>query len=337
MRILIADDDPASRRFLEYTLTRLGHEVESTADGPEAIAALLRADAPRIAIIDWEMPGADGLVVCRVARHKEEPYVYVILLTARNRREDMLLGLAAGADDFLSKPVDLGELQARLRSGERILALQQGLMEARETLRIQATSDDLTGLATRRVIVEQLDRELRRARHERKPVAVAMADIDCFKLINDRYGHLAGDAVLRQVARCIQVEVREYDGVGRFGGEEFMFVLPGCDAEAAAITMERVRARIKGTPVPWEGESIAVAISTGVASTAPDGLSAAELIQAADDALYRAKARGRDCVAVWAPEPPAQAPAPWMPTAYQVGTGFPGHATAPLALLAMAG
>jgi diguanylate cyclase (GGDEF)-like protein len=163
-----------------------------------------------------------------------------------------------------------------------------------------------------------------------------MADIDCLKQINDQYGHPAGDAVLRQVARCIQLELREYDGIGRFGGEEFMFVLPGCDAAAAVVAMERVRLRIRATPVPWGGASIPVAVSAGVAWTAPEGLNAAGLIQAADDALYRAKALGRDRIEVWAPTPAPESQATWLPTTYQAGTGFPGHATASLPLLTMA-
>ena len=296
MRILIADDDSVSRRLLARTLEQLGHDVDVVHDGPDAITALLKPDAPRMAILDWEMPGADGLVVCRVVRQHAGPYVYVILLTGRDRREDVIAGLDSGADDFLTKPFDVMELRARLRSGGRVLELQEGLLRAQEALRVQATSDDLTGLANRRVVLEQLERELRRARHEKKPLATAMADLDGFKAINDAHGHAGGDAVLRHVARCMEIELRDYDCIGRFGGEEFLFVLPGCDETTAIIAMERVRARIAATPAHWEGRLLPVTISIGIAWTDPEGLSAAELRQGADSALYRAKADGRNCI-----------------------------------------
>lgn len=296
MRILIADDDPISSRLLERTLVRLGHEVEVVNDGPDAVTALLKPDAPRLAILDWDMPGADGLVVCRVVRQRAGPYVYIILLTGRDSRDDVVKGLESGADDFLTKPFDAVELRARLRSGSRVIDLEEGLLKAQEALRIQATSDDLTGLSNRRVVLEQLDRELRRARHEKKPIAVAMADLDNFKQINDRHGHSAGDAVLRQVARCLQLELRDYDSIGRYGGEEFFFVLPGCDDAAALVAMERVRARVAATPAHWEGVLLPITISIGIAWTDPEGLSAAALADGADDALYRAKDRGRNCI-----------------------------------------
>ncbi len=302
MRILIADDDPVSRRLLERTLKQLGHEVDVVNDGPDAVTALLKPDAPRMAILDWEMPGADGLVVCRVVRQRTGPYIYVIMLTSRDRREDIVAGLDSGADDFLTKPFDVMELRARLRSGGRVLELQEGLLAAQEALRIQATSDDLTGLSNRRVVLEQLDRELRRARHEKKPLSVALADLDHFKAINDQYGHAAGDAVLRQVARCMQLELREYDCIGRYGGEEFFFVLPGCDDEAARVAMERVRSRVAATPAHWNGQLLPITISVGISWTNPEGQSAIELADTADEALYRAKGAGRNCVEV-APQP----------------------------------
>jgi len=301
MRILIADDDPISRRLLERTLVRLGHEVEAVNDGPDAVTALLQPDGPRMAILDWMMPGADGTVVCRVVRQREGPYVYIILLTSRDRREDVVAGLDSGADDFLIKPFDAVELRARLRSGARVLELQEGMLRAQEALRVQATSDELTGLSNRRVILHQLDRELRRARHDSKPLAVAVADIDLFKQTNDRYGHPAGDAVLRQVARCMQLELREYDAIGRFGGEEFLFVLPGCDTEDAMFAMERVRARVALTPAHWDGALIPITISIGVSCTQPGELSASAMIESADEALYRAKAGGRNRIEISKP------------------------------------
>jgi len=301
MKILIADDDLIASRMLEKTLSRLGHEIEVVNDGPDAITALLRPDAPRMAVLDWEMPGADGLVVCRVLRQRPGPYTYIILLTGRDQPEDVVAGLEAGADDFLRKPFDAAELRARVRSGERVLSLQERLLAAQETLRMQATSDELTCIANRRVVLEQLDRELRRARHEGKSLAVAMADIDHFKVINDRYGHPAGDAVLKQIARCMQIESREYDSIGRYGGEEFIFVLPGCEGAEAELAMDRVRTRVQLSPTQWEGGLIPATLSIGIAWSKPNDMSASELIQTADAALYRAKALGRNRVEVREP------------------------------------
>lgn len=296
MRILIADDDPVSSKLLERTLIRLGHEVVVMADGPQAVTALLAPDGPRMAILDWMMPGADGLAVCRVIRQRPAPYIYLILLTARDRREDLVAGLDSGADDFLTKPFDLDELRSRLRSGTRVLELQEGLLKAQAALSVLATRDDLTGLWNRRMIVEHLDRELRRAAHEKRPVAIAMADVDEFKRINDMHGHPVGDVVLRQVAARMQLALRDYDSIGRYGGEEFLVVLPGCDAETGVAAAERVRTSVAAEPVASAGGPLLVRVSIGVAWTDPAGLDGAELIKSADEALYRAKTAGRNRV-----------------------------------------
>lgn len=294
MRVLIADDDVISRTLLQRTLTQLGHDVVAVEDGPSAIVQLLAPDGPRLAILDWMMPGADGLTVCRAVRQRNSPYVYAILLTARDARQDMVEALEAGADDFLTKPLDLTELTARMRAGVRVVELQERLLEIQEGLRVQATRDDLTGLHNRRVVLEHLERELRRGRHEQRPVAVALADIDNFKAINDRYGHPAGDVVLKRVAEALRREVREYDAVGRYGGEEFLFVLPGCDRESGLIAAERIRARVAATAAVWEGVELPVTVSVGLAWAGPGAGTVADLIATADSALYRAKAGGRN-------------------------------------------
>ncbi len=296
MRILIADDDPVSRRLLEATLVRLGHEVVAVADGQQAIEASRAADSPRLAILDWIMPGADGLAVCRAMRERGGPYVYVILLTARDRHEDMLTALDAECDDFLRKPFDSVELRARVRSGERVLDLQERLLQAQAQLRHDATHDHLTGLWNRGMIVEQLEREVERARRENNPLAIVLGDIDHFKSVNDTYGHAAGDAVLKDVAQRMVSIRRKYDSIGRYGGEEFLLILPGCDLQEAVPVAERLR-RIVSTdvsigPIKWP-----VTISLGVASYWDLGSDAASLMAAADEALYRAKAKGRDRVA----------------------------------------
>ena len=297
MRILIADDDLVSRRLLERTLVSQGHEVTAVGDGLAAIAALLAPDGPRLAILDWMMPGATGLEVCRQVRARPAPYVYVLLLTARGRREDVVTGLDAGADDFLTKPFDALELRARLRPGERIVDLQEGLIRAREELRELAIHDSLTGLWNRGMVLEQLGRELSRSRREGKALAVAIADLDHFKKVNDTFGHAAGDAVLREAADRMRSAIRDCDSIGRYGGEEFLLVLPGCDGAAGLAVAERVRNRTADEPVRAGDALLPVTVSIGLAFTEASPVGSEALVHAADEALYRAKAAGRNRVA----------------------------------------
>jgi diguanylate cyclase (GGDEF)-like protein len=296
VRILIADDDPVSRRLLEATLVRLGHEVEAVPDGLEAIEAFRSADSPRLAILDWIMPGADGLAVCRAVRDQGGPYVYVILLTARDRHEDMLAALDAQCDDFLRKPFDSVELRARIRSGERVLDLQQKLLDAQEQLRHDATHDRLTGLWNRSMIVDELEREISRSKREKRTLTILIGDVDHFKDVNDTYGHAAGDEVLRETATRMAGVRRHYDSIGRYGGEEFLLILPGCDLHQAVPVAERVRCTVSAEPVSIGPVKWPLTISVGVASASPSTPDAATLIAAADEALYRAKARGRNRV-----------------------------------------
>ncbi len=297
MRILIADDDQLSRRVLEAALRRFGHQPLIVTNGTDATEELLRPDGPRLAILDWDMPGADGLAVCRAVRQRAHPYVYVVLLTARDRREDMLVALEADVDDFLTKPLDVGELQARLRSGERLLALQENLLRAQEALRYQATHDHLTGLWNRVMVLEQLGVEITRAKRAKKTVAVMLADLDHFKQVNDTYGHPAGDAILCEAAVRLRHALRAYDSIGRYGGEEFLIVLPGCDTDAAVVVAERARTGV-AAPVRFGDIDIPLSVSLGVASTQTASDEPDRLIQAADDALYRAKAAGRNRVSL---------------------------------------
>lgn len=301
MKILIADDDAVSRRLLESTLQRLGHEVVAVSDGSAALAALLKPDGPQLAILDWMMPGADGLTVCRTVRQRPTPYVYVIVLTGRHRRDDMVAALDAGVDDFLTKPFDSLELRARLRSGERVLDLQEGLLRAQEKLRLQATHDGLTGLWNRSMMLDQLELELSRAERDHRPLSIVMIDLDRFKHINDTHGHAAGDAVLRTAAERMRSVLRAYDGLARYGGEEFMLLLPGCDTTAALDIAERARETMALEPARSGDIELPITISLGIASAVDAGWDAASLIAAADEALYRAKARGRNRVDIWTP------------------------------------
>jgi diguanylate cyclase (GGDEF)-like protein len=300
VKVLIAEDDMVSRRLLEAMLTKWGYEVTVTRDGVEAWEVLASKDAPSLAILDWMMPGMDGVEVCRKVRQRgQEPYIYLLLLTTKGRKENIIEGLDAGADDYLTKPFDPHELQVRLRTGMRIVTLQSEIIEAREALRIQATHDALTGVWNRRAILETLGTELVRSQREGVPLAVVIADLDHFKRVNDTYGHVVGDVVLREAANRMRVLLRPYDAIGRYGGEEFLIILPGCTSKDACKSAERLRLGISQVPVEFSGGSIEVRGSLGVASS--DTIVASDataFIEAADAALYRAKAEGRDRIAL---------------------------------------
>src|SRR5713226_2039822 len=234
MKILIADDDALSRRLLEKTLERAGYVVTAVENGRQAVEQLVRQDAPRLALLDWMMPEIDGTGVCReVRRRRDHGYVYMVLLTSKESKEDIVTGLRSGADDYLTKPFNAEELKARLRTGRRILELEDHLVEAREQMRFKATHDHLTTLWNRGVIMDLLGRELTRSQRENGCTAVLLGDLDRFKSVNDTHGHLVGDQVLREVARRLLLSVRSYDFVGRYGGEEFLVVLNNCRPDSA--------------------------------------------------------------------------------------------------------
>ncbi|MCL4794857.1 MAG: diguanylate cyclase [Bryobacteraceae bacterium] len=298
MKVLIADDSLVMRRLLQVTLEGWGYEVWTAADGAEAWALLQQEDAPQIAILDWIMPIFTGLEICRLVRRKQEnPYIYLLLLTSKSQREDIVEGMGAGADDYVVKPFDKHELEVRLRAGRRIVELQNELLATQEALRVQATRDVLTGCWNRRAILEVLGRELPRSRREGRHLAVVLADLDNFKQVNDRWGHAAGDAVLVEAARRMESGVRPYDSLGRYGGEEFLAVLPGCDEGGAISLASRLAGNLRRDPVLYDGEPISVTGSFGV-SCAPAGAQVGvdDLLRAADEALYEAKRTGRDRV-----------------------------------------
>lgn len=300
MRILIAEDDPVSRRLLEAKLVKWGYDVIVTSDGDEAWEALRATDAPRLAILDWMMPGTDGVELCRrIRREGGEPYTYTILLTALHRDEDIVTGLEAGADDYITKPFKANELKVRLRAGRRIIDLQNELIQAREALRKQATHDSLTGLWNHEEIFAILKRELSRTGREAKSLSLVMADLDHFKKVNDTYGHLAGDEVLRATARTMLSMIRGYDAIGRYGGEEFLIVLPGCQGEGAAAFAERLRQRVEHDAIDTPEGTIGVTCSLGVATFDADRYpDLMALVKSADCALYRAKEKGRNRVEI---------------------------------------
>jgi two-component system cell cycle response regulator len=296
MKMLVADDDPVWRRMIEAMVKEWGDEPVTVSDGRQAWEALQGPDRPSLAIVDWLMPGLDGVDICRRLREEAaSPYVYVLLLTAKDAKSDLVKAFEAGADDYITKPFDPEELRARLRAATRILELQGELLMAQDELRELATRDSLTGLFNRRAILDMLERELARAKREDSSVAVFLADVDHFKKVNDTYGHGGGDAVLRQISERMLGSVRAYDSVGRYGGEELLLVLPKCEEEEALRSAERTRLAVAHAPCRDGGQEIPVRVSIGIASSRTAGtFDAKALIQAADAALYRAKKAGRD-------------------------------------------
>ncbi|MGH9717092.1 MAG: GGDEF domain-containing response regulator [Candidatus Acidiferrales bacterium] len=303
-RILIAEDDPISRRMLQAFLLKWGYQVETAVDGVEAATKLDAADAPQLAVLDWMMPGLEGPEVChRVRQIANRPYTYVLLLTARGQKDDLLRGLEAGADDYLTKPFDSQELRARLHVGERILDLQRNLIQAREELRFRASHDVLTSLANRAAVLEAAQRESSRQSRDGCPFGVIIIDLDHFKSVNDTYGHLCGDAVLREAAHRLSDSVRDYDTVGRYGGEEFLVIAPATDGLGTLALAERIRQAIEQPAFQTAAGPVRITASCGVAtSNCECPLSPEELLHVADEALYRAKSRGRNCSDWVAPE-----------------------------------
>jgi two-component system, cell cycle response regulator len=263
-------------------------------DGERALEILRHQPDVQLCVMDWMMPGMSGVDVCRELRLDSSHYVYVVLLTARTGSEDVIEGLQAGADDYVLKPCNPHELEMRLRAGRRVVELERKLLAMQEQLRIEATHDALTGLLNRRAIFEELGRELARSRRASEHFSVVMCDVDHFKRVNDTYGHGGGDAVLRALPRLISSELREYDRLGRYGGEEFLVLLANCQAHEAVRVAERVRARIERSKVEVGELQLQITMSFGVAGSdqGPGGIEG--IVAAADAALYRAKNRGRN-------------------------------------------
>jgi two-component system cell cycle response regulator len=298
MKILVADDDQLSRRMLEKTLQRAGYEVVAVQDGLAASEQLCKNDGPRLALLDWEMPKLDGPAVCReVRKQKDHGYVYMILLTSKGLKTDVVAGLGSGADDYLTKPFDAEELKARLRTGQRILHLEGRLVEARENMRFKATHDALTSLFNRGVIMDLLGREITRSRREHVPTAVLLCDVDHFKNVNDTHGHLIGDEVLQEIARRLILSVRSYDYVGRYGGEEFLVILNNCDGSSAPTRADEIRRAIADSSIETSIGPLQLTVSIGVHQADNWGSSSSEeLLHEVDTALYAAKAAGRNRV-----------------------------------------
>ncbi len=296
MRILIAEDDVTSRTALAGVLRKEGHQVEAMVNGAEAWQALQQPAAPALVILDWEMPEMDGPEVVRRVRALEtDRPPYILILTSRGEKADIIAGLDAGANDYLAKPFDPGELRARVEVGRRMVEMQAALIASREALAQEATHDPLTGMLNRRAILERLHQELTRASRNGDTWAVGMCDIDHFKQFNDTYGHQTGDEVLRGFARVMNESLRPYDSVGRIGGEEFLVIAP-IKANTDSVSLFcRLCMRVAESKMTTRSGELSVTVSIGVACGTA-GSTVDGMLEAADAAMYRAKHEGRNRV-----------------------------------------
>lgn len=319
LNVLVVDDDPITVRVVAHVLQRAGHRIAAAENAELALDFVCNSECD-VVITDWQLPGMSGADLCREIRARDAQigrYVYLVLMTARNRSQGLIEGFTAGADDFISKPVDGDELRVRLLAARRVLQLER-------RLRFLAEHDSLTSLLNRRAFLERGEIEWQRSVRYGRQLSCIMVDVDRFKAVNDRFGHFAGDAVLTMLAKLIRQMCRSSELVGRFGGEEFCVLLPETDRHGAVAFAERVRRAIRSTPVFWEDRPIRVTASFGVAeadATMPD---LAALINAADTALLEAKRNGRDQVCCYAPQAPKLLEGPR--TAERAGTGDCGSA-----------
>ena len=305
MKVLVAEDEKISRLRLEKFLVGIGCEVISCEDGLEAWDIIKSDDAPHFLILDWMMPGMDGMELCRKVREmNREPYTFIMLLSSKGEQEDVINGMEAGADDYIVKPFNQNELKVRLRAGSRIVQLNEDLLSARNILEKQAINDALTGMFNRHYMVEVLAKEFSGALRYQTELTCLLLDLDYFKEINDNYGHPFGDFVLREFADCIKQEARKMDIPFRYGGEEFMLLLPNTDVGGARYVAEKIRITCEQKTFDDGTNSAKATVSIGIASVKLNKpLEAKELIAYADKALYRAKAEGRNRVNIYFRKP----------------------------------
>lgn len=297
IKVLIAEDNAVSANILKKNITDWGYEVILARDGEEAWLALNKEEI-KLAVLDWMMPGVSGIQLCQKIRennHEDgnQDYTYIILLTAKDEQKDLIKGFSAGADDYITKPFQHLELKARLTTGKRIVDLQKQLRE-------QASRDVLTGLWNRKQMHRILAKEINRSSRDGLPTAISMIDIDHFKAINDKHGHRIGDTVLQETAAILKKSIRSYDEICRYGGDEFLIILPNCDSVKVFSVAERLRQNIGRTKIPTDAGPLRITLSFGAVSNDSDRMdhTAENLIVAADAALLQAKKMGRDRVVI---------------------------------------
>ena len=303
-RILVVDDHEDNIEVLRVRLESWGYGTDACYNGHDALAYVEKTP-PDLILLDVMMPEISGIEVARrIKGNKALPFIPIIMQTALDSTEDKVEGLEAGADDYITKPIDFAELKARLRSMLRIKRLQEALeerekelLEVNERLRFMSQTDALTGLDNRRHLNERIDEMFQHAQRLSEPFSLVMCDLDKFKSVNDTYGHQAGDEVLKQLAKMLKDEAREIDRVGRYGGEEFMLLLPGTVLDAAVTFAERVRKRIETHTFTFDGGTLQRTASFGVSGWPHPSIDASDaLVRTADDALYVAKETGRNRV-----------------------------------------
>jgi two-component system cell cycle response regulator len=302
MKILIVEDEFISRRMVKKFLVDAGYEIVEAEDGKSAWE-LFQNEPFHLVITDWLMPRLNGLELVKKIRESEhKSYTYIIMLTAKDDKDNIVFGLESGVDEYLTKPFNGRELVARVASGMRILRLEEQLKLAQQQMEILAMRDELTGLLNRRAIEEYAESEFNMTERKVRALSVILLDIDHFKNVNDRFGHKTGDYALQQVAKVLTSNLRNYDRVGRWGGEEFMLILPDTQLKDALAAAERVRIEISAMKISLEaGETFSIHISLGVACTTSQFSSLTKLIDAADQAMYLAKEAGRNRVCVFQP------------------------------------
>jgi len=293
MKILVAEDDPISRRVLQANLIKWGYDVTLAVNGKEALDIIQRPDPPSLLISDWMMPQMDGLMLCREVRRLDiKRYIYFILLTTKGEKRDIIQGLEAGADDFLTKPFNQEELKYRIGIGERIINLEHRILK-------MANTDPLTDVMNRRAFMERLDQETERAHRDQSQLSFILSDIDHFKLVNDTHGHQAGDLVLQCFSKTLKQAMRPYDFLGRYGGEEFVIGMPGVDESKALSAAERLRKKVEEMEIilPDSSDLFTITASFGTATCILRPREEMDaFIKRADDALYQAKEGGRNRV-----------------------------------------
>jgi len=298
-KILVVDDSPVYRKLIDHVLSAQPFTPVYAQDGKEALQ-LYRDISPSIVITDWMMPDVSGVELCRQIRaDNSRPYTYIILMTAKLEKANIVKGLEAGADDYLTKPFDHGEMLARIGVGRRIVELNRELAAKNHKLKEAAQTDSLTDLPNRRSLEEWASKQLAGAARHGFFVWIILCDIDSFKTINDTFGHEAGDSVLLAFADILKNNVRGSDFCGRLSGDEFLLMITHVNAENIELTVNRVREKFAALSFPFAGHSLGVTASFGVAGYQGSDIQDFRiLLREADQLLYEAKRKGRNCVRV---------------------------------------